>query len=157
MAERQRLGPHSRCGMHHTVLLCPKDRTCLTFRSDGALSCEYGHRYAVIDGVPGLLRGDIIGLGSRINLTSKGNPRSFDGRDADLYLESLDISEQAEKDMVVELARTGGRKMDAIVSVVVAANTASTTAIAARSAAFASFGGNCLIQINESNQRPSHL
>ena len=42
------------------VLLCrPKDAGTLTLRSDGALSCESGHIYPVIDGIPVLLRDDI--------------------------------------------------------------------------------------------------
>jgi SAM-dependent methyltransferase/uncharacterized protein YbaR (Trm112 family) len=124
MADPDKLPPHSWRGMRYTVLLCPKDLTGLTLRSDGALSCDHGHRYPVIDGVPVLLRDDIeqtMDLARASISRARGEPGSIDGRNPDLYLESLGVSE-AEKDIAAELARTdGGRTVDPIVSVVVAA------------------------------------
>jgi 2-polyprenyl-3-methyl-5-hydroxy-6-metoxy-1,4-benzoquinol methylase/uncharacterized protein YbaR (Trm112 family) len=123
MADPDKLSPPSSCGMHHTVLLCPKDLTGLTLRSDGALSCQSGHRYPVIDGVPVLLRDDIeqtMDLARASMSRARGEPESIDARNADLYLESLGISE-AEKNMAVELSRTDGRKVDPVISVLVAA------------------------------------
>jgi uncharacterized protein YbaR (Trm112 family) len=90
MAEPHGLGPHSWCGMHHTVLMCPKDLTSLTLGCDGALSCEHGHRYPVIDGVPVLLRDDIeqtMDLARASISRASGEPGSIDGRNATLYLE----------------------------------------------------------------------
>ena len=95
------LSSPSWCGMQHTVLLCPKDLTGVTLYCDGALSCESGHRYPVIDGLPVLLRDDIeqtMDLAAQSMSRARGEPRSIDRRNPDLYLESLGISE-AEKNM----------------------------------------------------------
>src|SRR5262249_59612180 len=103
MVDADKLSPHASCGMRHTVLLCPKDLTGLTLRSDGALSCECGHRYPVIDGVPVLLRDDIeqtMDLARASMSRARSEPGSIDGRNAELYLESLGVSE-AEKNMAV--------------------------------------------------------
>jgi 2-polyprenyl-3-methyl-5-hydroxy-6-metoxy-1,4-benzoquinol methylase/uncharacterized protein YbaR (Trm112 family) len=123
MADHDRLGPQSSCGMHHTVLFCPKDLTRLTLSAETTLSCEGGHRYPVIEGVPVLLRDDIeqtIDFARASISRARGEPGSIDGRNVDLHLESIGISE-AEKDMAVELARADRRKVDPIVSVVVGA------------------------------------
>jgi 2-polyprenyl-3-methyl-5-hydroxy-6-metoxy-1,4-benzoquinol methylase/uncharacterized protein YbaR (Trm112 family) len=123
MAEFDRLGAPSWCGMHHTVLLCPKDLTGLALRSDGVLWCEHGHRYPIIDGTPVLLRDDIeqtMDLARASISRARGEPGSIDGRNAGLYLESLGVSE-AEKNMALDLSRTDGRKVDPVISVLIGA------------------------------------
>jgi len=115
--------PHSPFGMRNTMLSCPKDLTGLTLGYDGALLCERGHRYPVIDGVPVLLRDDIdltIDLARASMSRARDEPGSIDERRADLYLESLGISE-AEKNMLVALSGTDSRKVDPVISVLVAA------------------------------------
>jgi 2-polyprenyl-3-methyl-5-hydroxy-6-metoxy-1,4-benzoquinol methylase/uncharacterized protein YbaR (Trm112 family) len=106
---------------HYTELFCPKHGTRLT-QADGALSCERGHRYPVVDGVPVLLRDDIdqtIDLAKASIARAKRIPGSIDMRNADLYLESLGVSE-AEKSLAVDLAAERSR-MDPVVSAVISA------------------------------------
>jgi hypothetical protein len=70
-----------------------------------------------------LLRDDIeqtMDLARASMLRARSEPRSIDGRNPGLYLESLGVSE-AEENMAVELARTDGRKVDPVISVLVAA------------------------------------
>lgn len=108
--------------MNYFALSCPKDRTRLTSLPDGALSCERGHRYPVVDGIPVLLRDDIkqtIELAEASIARAKKVPGSIDARNPALYLESLGVSE-AEKELAIELAACGS-KMDPVVSVVIGA------------------------------------
>ena len=49
----------SGCERPDLVLCCPKDLRTLTLCSEGTLSCEFGHLYPVIEGVPVLLRDDV--------------------------------------------------------------------------------------------------
>jgi 2-polyprenyl-3-methyl-5-hydroxy-6-metoxy-1,4-benzoquinol methylase/uncharacterized protein YbaR (Trm112 family) len=122
MTKSEELFSPSSCGMHHTALFCPTDHTPLSLRSDGVLSCENGHSYPVIDGVPVVLRDDIeqtMNLARASMARARNEPGSIDARNPDLYLESLGCSE-TEKDLAAELARTR-QKVDPVVSVVIAA------------------------------------
>src|SRR5262245_48589894 len=105
------------------VLCCPKDAGALTRRSDGTLSCERGHLYPVIDGIPILLRDDIeqtIDLARASMARATNETGSIDQRDPKLYLESLGVSE-LEKQISVDLARSSGGKVDPVVSVLISA------------------------------------
>jgi SAM-dependent methyltransferase/uncharacterized protein YbaR (Trm112 family) len=109
--------------MHYTTLFCPKDATSLALQSDGNLSCEHGHLYPVVDGVPVLLRDDIeqtMDLASASMARARNEPGSIDVRNPDLYLESLGVSE-AEKDVAVKLTITRDGVVDPVVSVLIAA------------------------------------
>jgi 2-polyprenyl-3-methyl-5-hydroxy-6-metoxy-1,4-benzoquinol methylase/uncharacterized protein YbaR (Trm112 family) len=109
-------------GARDTVLYCPKDGAGLVRQSDEVLSCQQGHRYPVIDGVPVLLRDDAaqtIDLAWASLARARNEPGSTDRRNPDLYLESLGISD-AEKNGAVKLARVKG-PIDPVVSVLIAA------------------------------------
>jgi 2-polyprenyl-3-methyl-5-hydroxy-6-metoxy-1,4-benzoquinol methylase/uncharacterized protein YbaR (Trm112 family) len=108
--------------MHYTALFCPIDITPLTLRSDSLVSCERGHCYPVVDGVPVLLRDDIeqtMDLARASLARARNEPGSIDARKPDLFLESLGGSE-TEKELAAELAGTE-QKVDPIVSVIIAA------------------------------------
>jgi len=100
-------------------LVCPVDHQPL--RATGEeLTCDAGHRYPVVDGVPIMLRADVP---QTIELADaslrRAHAQEQDGRAPELYLESLGISED-EKQGVVELARTNG-PIDPVVAYLVAA------------------------------------
>jgi SAM-dependent methyltransferase/uncharacterized protein YbaR (Trm112 family) len=106
----------------HAVLFCPIDRTKLTARPNGTLSCELDHAYPVVDGVPVLLREDVeqtIGIAQASIARGHNVEGSIDTRNPELYLESLGISEN-EKRLVLDIAARGS-KIDAVVSVIIAA------------------------------------
>jgi 2-polyprenyl-3-methyl-5-hydroxy-6-metoxy-1,4-benzoquinol methylase/uncharacterized protein YbaR (Trm112 family) len=111
------------CGRQGIVLCCPKDASALRLQSDGALSCESGHSYPVIDGIPVLLRDDIeqtMDLARASMARARNEFGSIDQRNPDFYLESLGVSE-LEKQIAVDLAHADGGKVDPVVSVLVAA------------------------------------
>ena len=100
-------------------LVCPRDHGNLVAR-DGALTCADGHRYPVIDGVPVMLIDDVpqTFAAARASL-DRALRGSADERAADLYLESVEISEE-EKRGVLELAAQHP-PIDPVVSYLVAA------------------------------------
>ena len=109
--------------MHPVPLVCPRDHSLLQRASPGSLTCEHGHRYPVVDGVPVLLRDDVdqtMALASASMARATHQSGAVDLRDPDLFLESLGISE-AEKELAVEIARTGRNDIDPVVSVIVGA------------------------------------
>jgi uncharacterized protein YbaR (Trm112 family) len=111
------------CECSAVVLCCPKDAGTLTLRSDGMLSCERGHLYPVIEGIPVLLRDDIeqtIDLARASMARATNEIGSIDQRNPKLYLESLGVSE-LEKQIAVDLARSSGGKVDPVVSVLISA------------------------------------
>ncbi|HJU44950.1 MAG TPA: methyltransferase domain-containing protein [Vicinamibacterales bacterium] len=100
-------------------LACPRDHQRLVER-EGALTCAGGHRYPVVDGVPVLLLDDVpqtLGTArASLDLAIRG---AADGRAANLYLESVEISDE-EKRGVLELA-SQQPAIDPVVSYLVAA------------------------------------
>jgi 2-polyprenyl-3-methyl-5-hydroxy-6-metoxy-1,4-benzoquinol methylase/uncharacterized protein YbaR (Trm112 family) len=112
--------PHGKTGL---ALCCPRDLSTLRLDHAGTLSCEFGHTYPVVEGVPVLLRDDIeqtIDL-ARASMARAWNKRgSIDERNPSLYLESLGVSEM-EKNVAVKLAHARDGNVDPVVSVLIAA------------------------------------
>ena len=100
-------------------LVCPRDHGGLAERDD-ALICMHGHRYPVVDGVPVMLIDDVpqTFAAARASL-ERATQGTADGRAANLYLESVEISED-EKRGVIELA-SQHPAIDPVVSYLVAA------------------------------------
>ena len=122
MTEAKPSAPSWSRGERSTILCCPKDCSSLVRQSDDVLSCGQGHRYPIFDSVPVLLRDDTaqtIDLAWASLARARSEPGSIDGRDPDLYLESLGVSD-AEKTMAVQLARANG-EIDPVVSVLISA------------------------------------
>ena len=100
-------------------LVCPRDGCALTL-SNQALQCPEGHSYAIVDGVPIMLRDDVTQtFGAAAASLSRARGALIDDRAPDLFLESVHISDE-EKRGVVELA---ARRpfVDPVVSYLVAA------------------------------------
>ncbi len=109
--------------MQRVPLACPIDRSRLQPESDCLLICALGHNYPVVDGVPVLLRDDVehtMSLAWASIARARNEPGAVDLRNADLFLESLGVSD-AQKDLACELARTGKNRIDPVVSIIVAA------------------------------------
>jgi SAM-dependent methyltransferase/uncharacterized protein YbaR (Trm112 family) len=100
-------------------LACPIDRSSLGVKA-GSLVCAHGHTYPVVDGVPVMLRPDVL---PTIVLAEASMQRAAgtgaDARAPGLFLESLGISEE-EKRGVLELAASP-RQVDPVVAYLVAA------------------------------------
>jgi SAM-dependent methyltransferase/uncharacterized protein YbaR (Trm112 family) len=100
-------------------LVCPIDRSRLDSES-GALQCQQGHSYPVVDGTPVMLRADVpqtIGLADASLKRAAG--LVVDQRAPDLHLESLGISDD-EKAGVLELSRRSVA-IDPVVAYLIAA------------------------------------
>lgn len=100
-------------------LVCPIDRQRLS-ETGTALSCDAGHTYPVVDGVPLMLlpKADQTSDLAAASL-GRAESRVVDDRAPHLYLESLGISE-AEKQGVIDLASRGS-KIDPVVGHLIAA------------------------------------
>lgn len=108
--------------MYPVPLACPRDHSRLENESSTSLVCSRGHRYPVIDGVPVLLRDDVELTVPHVRASiarARNEPGSTDVRNPDLYLESLSNSEE-EKNLALELARSGTGRIDPIVSISIA-------------------------------------
>jgi SAM-dependent methyltransferase len=100
-------------------LVCPRDHQPLR-PADCVLTCEGGHSYPVVDGVPVMLLDDVKQTFVVAEDTlRRAHGKGGDARAPDLYLESLGISED-EKSGVIELARHQP-VVDAVVQHLVAA------------------------------------
>ena len=100
-------------------LACPVDLGPLADAA-GSLRCSHGHVYPVVDGVPVLLRDDVIHtMGTAQASLDRARLGTADARAPHLYLESLAISD-AEKRGVIDAAASGGF-IDPVASYLVAA------------------------------------
>lgn len=101
-------------------LACPVDGGVLR-QSGTQLGCACGRIFPIVDGVPVLLRDDVvqtIGI-AEASLRRALDPSSADARAPELYLESLGISE-AEKEGILALRSQGGA-VDPVISYLVGA------------------------------------
>ena len=108
-------------------LVCPLDRSPLSYR-DGSLISQAGRNYPVVDGVPVMLVAEAeqtIGVATSSLARARGEYVDADARVCDLYLESLGISE-AEKDGLVQLARSGHGDIDPVVAYMIGATSGIT-------------------------------
>jgi len=100
-------------------LVCPRDSSTLAL-SDDTLRCRDGHSYAIVDGVPIMLRDDVTQtFGAAAASLSRAKGSQIDSRAPELYLESVEISDE-EKRGVVALA-AGHPFIDPVVAYLVAA------------------------------------
>jgi SAM-dependent methyltransferase len=100
-------------------LVCPHDRSRLTLAGN-TLTCREGHTYPVVDGVPIMLRDDVAQtFGAAAGSLARAQGRLIDARAPELFLESVEISDD-EKRGVVELAATRPL-VDPVVAYLVAA------------------------------------
>ena len=100
-------------------LACPADQGALRLKA-GALECQTGHRFPIVEGVPVMLHAAMPTTMAGTEQTLRralGDPGDL--RAPELYLESLGISED-EKRGVVALARRDG-PVDPVVAYLVAA------------------------------------
>ena len=85
------------------LLVCPRDHHPLARDTNGWLTCDNGHRYPVVDGVPVLLiddAGATLGVEDSVLRRARGEIPG-DLRAPELYLESLGLSD----DQMGELAQ----------------------------------------------------
>ncbi len=100
-------------------LVCPRDRGPLIDSND-ALQCAEGHTYPVEDGVPVLLISDVPQTFAAAGASlARVSSNTIDLRAPDLYLESVEISDE-EKQGVLELAARQ-QVVDPVVAYLVAA------------------------------------
>lgn len=84
-------------------LVCPRDRSKLTLTGN-TLTCREGHTYPVVDGIPIMLRDDVAQtFGAAAASLARADGRLIDARAPELFLESVEISDD-QKRGVVELA-----------------------------------------------------
>jgi SAM-dependent methyltransferase len=98
-------------------LACPRDHGDLHLAGDG-LSCNAGHAYPIVDGIPVMLLDDVqqtMGIAEESLRYARRQ-----GRDDDLYLETLGISEE-EKRGVQALAASASSGVDPVVAYLIAA------------------------------------
>ncbi len=83
--------------------MCPRDHGSLD-ESNATLRCASGHVYPIVDGVPVMLLADVPQtFGAAASSLARAENRDVDWRAPELYLESVEISDQ-EKQGVLELA-----------------------------------------------------
>ena len=100
-------------------LVCPRDHRPLS-ESSGALRCELGHTYPVVDGVAVMLLSDVPQTFGAARSSMERAPRgASDQRAPEWYLESVEISD-SEKRGVLELAERRP-SVDPVVAYLVAA------------------------------------
>jgi SAM-dependent methyltransferase len=95
----------------------------MNYVSDNLLRCAYGHGYPVLEGVPVLLRDDVVQtqpLAWASIARARFEQGSTDERNPHLFLESMGVSEE-EKKLVIDLAGSGKSRIDPVVSVLIAA------------------------------------
>lgn len=103
-------------------LTCPIDGASLRRSAKEALSCENGHAFPVVDGVPVLLREDVdqtIGLAEYSLARARTGSSVGDAKRPELFLESLGVSED-EKRLAVEFAQTESH-IDPVAAVLIGA------------------------------------
>ena len=98
-------------------LACPRHHTHLSSRGD-ALTCPHGCEFPVVDGVPVMILGEADQTMDLVNTSLRQAKQPND--DGGLYVESLGLSD-AQKQGVLELARTQRTAIDPVVSYIVAA------------------------------------
>ena len=100
-------------------LVCPRDHGALT-DCDGSLRCADGHVYPIVDGVPVMLIGDVPQTFGAANasLALASGPVS-ESRVTDLYLDSVEISDEEKRGVVQLAARRPA--VDPVVSYLIAA------------------------------------
>ena len=100
-------------------LVCPRDRGSLK-ELNATLHCASGHVYPIVDGVPVMLLADVPQtFGAAAASLARAENRDVDRRAPQLYLESVEISDE-EKQGVLELA-TRSSPVDPVVAYLVAA------------------------------------
>lgn len=102
-------------------MACPRDASRLIF-GGGQLSCEHGHAYPVIQGVPVMLLEeavDTLGVMSASAARAR-KEQSSASSNKDYYLETIGISDE-EREGVLRLAATAGNEIDPVVNFLVAA------------------------------------
>lgn len=100
-------------------LVCPRDHTALNVR-DGALHCEQGHEYPVIDGVPVMLVDDAPPTFEQATAAlGRAGDEARDPRAKQLYLETVGISDEQKRGVLELLDR--GSSIDPVVAYLVAA------------------------------------
>lgn len=103
-----------------TILACPHDRSALRHEA-GWLHCDSGHRFPVVEGVPVLLRDDVlqtIGIASESLRLARLYASGV--RDDLHFVDSLGLS-VPERDGVRERIAAGNSGVDAVVAYLVAA------------------------------------
>ena len=105
-----------------SVLGCPRDKSGLEF--DGSrCSCEFGHSYPVVAGIPVLLVEDVpqtIGIAKASIRAARSPQETSAGEEMQYYLETLGISEKERAGIRGELQR-GKAGIDPVVKYLVAA------------------------------------
>lgn len=100
-------------------LACPRDHGRL-IEAGQALQCANGHAYPVVDGVPVLLLSDVAQtFGAAATSLARAAGRTVDHRAPDLYLESVEITEEEKLGVIALAARRPA--IDPVVSYLVAA------------------------------------
>lgn len=103
-----------------TVLACPHDRSGLRHEA-GWLHCDRGHRFPVVEGVPVMLRDDVLQTIGIASDSLRLVRRYADGARDDLhFVDSLGLS-GSERDAVRERIAAGNNGVDAVVAYLVAA------------------------------------
>jgi SAM-dependent methyltransferase/uncharacterized protein YbaR (Trm112 family) len=104
-----------------TLLVCPRDRTALHDDGGGRLTCEAGHEFPMVDGVPVLLVDDVAPTLTTEATRPRRAPGQWDtdGATAALHLESLSLSHE-EKNAIVAACK-GSSRIDPVVQYLVAA------------------------------------
>jgi SAM-dependent methyltransferase len=98
MTESHRLDP-----WYVQHLVCPRDGAAVQL-AGGSLQCAHGHSYPVVDGIPIMLRDDVAQtFGAAAASLARAHGESIDNRAPELFLESVEISDD-EKRGVIELA-----------------------------------------------------
>ena len=106
-------------------LVCPRDLEALR-ETDGRLTCDAGHAYPVVDGVPVMLLDDVtqtIGIAEASLARANAAPSAATVASAtipDLYLETLGITDE-ERRALEALARSGRSPIDPVVAFLVGA------------------------------------
>ena len=104
------------------VLACPHDHTQLHLDSARKLTCEAGHEFPIIDGVPVLLPQNVEPTmdTAAASLIISQQAAAFNRSAPDLYLGSLGISD-VERTAIDELSRSATSEIDPVVQYLIAA------------------------------------
>jgi ubiquinone/menaquinone biosynthesis C-methylase UbiE/uncharacterized protein YbaR (Trm112 family) len=114
-------GGHVMHSFLKSVLGCPRDKSALEFDSSRC-SCEFGHSYPVVAGIPVLLVEDVpqtIEI-AQASVRAARSPEETSEEETRYYLETLGISEKERADICEELER-GNVGIDPVVRYLIAA------------------------------------